>query len=91
MKAKDVKQLQVWGKEDEVIQKLMATNGKVQPDIFRTDYFAPSQANWSWQIGIAKIGKKHYELLTRFGQVEGGREVYMPEYTLEQLTKEGEK
>ena len=90
MKAKDVKQLQKWGKDNEVVARLMS-NGMIQPSIFATDYFHPSQANWSWQIGLVKIDGITYQLLTRFGQVEGGREVYMPEYTLEQLTKEGEK
>jgi len=84
---KEVKQLQAWGKDDEVVSKLMS-NGMIQPSIFATDYFHPSQANWSWQIGLVKIDGVTYELLTQFGTVKGGRAVYMPEYNLDKLQRE---
>jgi hypothetical protein len=84
--AKKVKQLQTWGEEDEVIKKLMERE-MVQPRVFITDYYYPSTANWSWQIGIAKIDDKYYELLTQFGSIKGGREIYFHEYKLDELIK----
>lgn len=85
--AKDVKWLQVWGQEDEVVSKLI--ENRTQPDIFPTAWYSPSTANWSWTIGIAKIGRSYYELLTRFGAVEGGRRIHLPEYNMNLLNKRG--
>lgn len=82
VKAKDIKDLQRWGKENAVIAKLMKAKSEFQPDIFPTNAYWPSGANWAWQIGIPKIGANYYELLTRFGSVEGGRQIYMPRYTV---------
>ena len=80
VKAKDIKDLQRWGQENPVVARLIK-NG-LQPDIFPTNAYWPSGANWAWQIGIAKIGANYYELLTRFGSVEGGRQIYIPKYTV---------
>lgn len=76
--AKDVKMLQQWGNENTTIKKMM--NKGTQPSIFQTGVYWPSNANWGWVIGIVVIGQKTYEVLTRFGAVEGGREIYVPEY-----------
>lgn len=76
--AKDVKMLQRWGQENDVVKSLI--NKEAQPQIFQTGVYWPSNANWGWVIGIAKIADSHYELLTRFGAVEGGREIFVPEY-----------
>ena len=75
--AKDVKMLQQWGNDNEVVKGLIDKGA--QPNVFLTGYYSPSQANWSWQIGIAKIGNSYYELLLRFGSVEGGRLINIPE------------
>lgn len=87
---KEVKQLQEWGKDDEVISKLMSQDMK-QPSIFGTGYFHPSNANWSWEIGLVKIDGTVYEVLTQFGTVRGGRPVYMPEYDKEWLEEKRDK
>lgn len=78
--AKDVKNLQRWGEENPVVKNMIKKG--TQPDIFQAGVYWPSGANWAWCIGIAKIGKNYYELLTRFGAVEGGRAIYMPKYNL---------
>jgi len=83
---KEVKQLREWGKDDEVVSRLMA-NEMIQPSIFATDYFHPSNANWSWQIGLTEIDGVVYELLTQFGTIKGGRPVYIPKYSLKELTR----
>ena len=76
--AKDVKMLQKWGTNDKVVKYLIDTDA--QPDAFLTGYFTPSQANWSWQIGIVSVDNKLYEVLLRFGTVEGGREIFISQY-----------
>lgn len=76
--AKDVRDLQRWGKDDEVVARLMAD--QEQPPTHNIAYFSPSQTNWSWQIGLVNVQGKTYELLTRFGVVEGGRQIYLVEY-----------
>ncbi len=80
VKASDIKDLQRWGEENAVVSRLMKKGA--QPDIFVTNSYWPGGANWAWQIGIAKVGANYYELLTRFGSVEGGRQIYMPRYTV---------
>lgn len=80
VKAQDIKNLQRWGAENAVVAKLIAKG--TQPDIYVTNSYWPGGANWAWQIGIAKIGPNYYELLTRFGSVEGGRQIHMPKYTV---------
>jgi hypothetical protein len=84
--ARDVKDLQEWGEDNEVVSRLMKS-GK-QPRLEQIGYYSPKSANWSWQIGIARIGGKFYELLTRFGAVEGGREIYVPQYNMNLLREE---
>lgn len=82
--ARDVRDLQRWGTDDTVVTGL-AKSG-FQPSMRNHAYFHPSTANWSWQIGLVEIDHKLYELLTRFGVVEGGREVWTADY----VTHEGE-
>ena len=69
-----VRQLQKWGRENGEIEEMVSKG--YQPIGQVIAYFNPSQANWSWQIGIYTIDNTQYELLTRFGAVEGGRELY---------------
>ncbi len=80
--AREVKQLQKWGKENEVISKLMEHDCHNQPRTHVFDYYHPSNANWNWEFGLVKIGESHYELLLQFGQVCGGREIVIPEYNM---------
>lgn len=75
--AKDVKMLQKWGEEHSEIREMIAKG--YQPVGHVHAYFMPSQANWSWQIGLYNVDGTTYELLTRFGSVEGGREIYQTE------------
>lgn len=75
--AKDVKMLQKWGENDEEIKQMIAKG--FQPVGHVSAYWMPSQANWSWQIGVYTVDGVLYELLTRFGSVEGGRVLYQTE------------
>lgn len=49
--------------------------GNVQPVGFAYGYYTPSYANWSYTVMITGINGKFYEVVTRFGSVEGGREI----------------
>ena len=78
----DVKLFQDWGKNDKVISKMMNQKGVgFQPHIFQTGFYKAPSWNWAYQFGILKVGSKVYEVMTRFGAVEGGREVNLVEYT----------
>lgn len=74
---KDVKSLVEWGRDNAEISEMVKKD--YQPVGHVHAYFTPSQANWSWQIGIYTVDGTTYELLTRFGSVEGGRELYQAE------------
>ena len=76
-KASDVKSLIDWGKDHQEIKEMIAKG--YQPVGHVLAYYMPSQANWAWQIGIYNVDGTTYELLTRFGSVEGGRELYQTE------------
>jgi hypothetical protein len=54
--------------------------GDYQPHMVEQAYYTPSQANWSYVIGITWLDGKCYELVTRFGSVEGGRELQAEHY-----------
>lgn len=73
-KNSDVKMLIKWGNENPKISHMIRTG--LQPSGHVLAYYMPSQANWSWQIGIYIVNGELYELLTRFGSVEGGRKIY---------------
>ncbi|HWT40485.1 MAG TPA: hypothetical protein VN081_04455 [Dongiaceae bacterium] len=77
---RDVKQLIKWGEQNEVVASLI--KGGAQPSLYETGYYWPSNANWAYIVGVAVIDGKAYELLTRFGSVEGGREIYIPTHKI---------
>lgn len=68
---KDVKWFDKYGQE---VAKLF---DNIQPHGEVIDYYHPSQANWSYQFMIVKLDGKLYEVMTRFGSVEGGREIIL--------------
>jgi hypothetical protein len=76
----DIKWLKQWGQENEVVSELIK-NG-AQPTLTMIGYYSAPSWNWAYQIGIVRIGTEFYELLTQFGQVKGGREIYMPSYDI---------
>jgi len=78
---KDVKQFQEWGKDNKVIANMMSNTSKFQPHMYTTGYYSAYSGNWAYEFGIVKIGNKYYELMTQFGGVCGGHEIYMDKYT----------
>ena len=77
----DVKLYQQWGAENKVIAKMMQDKSNFQPQMFTTGYYSAPSWNWAYQFGICRIGSHYYELMTQFGCVVGGREIYMDKYT----------
>lgn len=77
----DVKMFKIWGAENKVIAKMMQDKSNFQPQMFTTGYYSAPSWNWAYQFGIVKIGRRYYELMTQFGGVCGGREIYIDKYT----------
>ena len=71
----DVKWMQKYG------QDIAELFGSTQPQGEQIGYYHPSTANWSFQFLIVKLDGKLYEVMTRFGSVEGGREIILPDNT----------
>lgn len=71
---KTVKDLIKWGQDDEAIKAMYDAGYQPQGHIFAS--YWPSGANWAYQIGLYRINGELYELVTRFGAVEGGRRIY---------------
>lgn len=67
----DVKWMYKYGQEVKELFK------NIQPYGETIDYYHPSTANWSYQFMIVKLDGKLYEVMTRFGSVEGGRELFL--------------
>lgn len=74
-----VKQLIEAGKMSPVVTQLKSKG--IQPTGYVIASYRQSGANWAYQIGIYNINGKKYELLTRFGAVEGGHEIYLVDFT----------
>ena len=66
-------------------QEVAKLFGNVQPQGEIVDSYWPSTANWAYQKMICKFDGKIYDVLTQFGSVVGGRELFLYENT----SKEG--
>lgn len=73
---RDYKTVQWFNKYGQEVAELF---GEIQPRGERVGYYHPSQANWSYEFLIVKFKGKLYEVMTRFGSVEGGREIILPD------------
>lgn len=71
-------QVKWFEKQGQEVAKLF---DNTQPSGEVIDYYQPSTANWSYQFMICKLDGKLYEVMTRFGSVVGGREIYLYENT----------
>lgn len=71
MKYSDVKWYLKYGQE---VAELF---GSIQPIGEHVSFYHPSTANWSWEEKLVSYKGKLYMVLTRFGSVEGGREVIL--------------
>ena len=54
----------------------------LQPSLETIGYFSPSGANWSYIVCYTRINGDVYLVVTRFGQIVGGKLVYIPDSQL---------
>lgn len=51
---------------------------KDQPRIHQTGYFSPRNANWAYQVGVARgLDGNVYEVVTVFGEVKGYSRIWV--------------
>lgn len=82
-KKRDIDDIFEWCEKyaDDEAKKLIGT----QLSTHIIAYFTPSQANWSYQIGLVKYNNNYYEVVLIFGEVRAVRLANIPEYTTETL------
>ena len=70
-KYSDIKAIYEWCDKyaDEEARQLIGT----QPSCHIVAYYTPSQANWSYQVGIVKYNASYYEAVLVFGEVKAVR------------------
>lgn len=69
-----------WLTQSEWAQEVRDIFGNFQPQIIEQSYYTPGGCNWSYTVGITWLDGKCYEVVTRFGSVEGGRELQAEHY-----------
>lgn len=77
-KYSDIKAIYDWYHKyaDDEARELIGT----QPSTHLIAYFTPSQANWSYQVGIVHYKKSFYEVVLVFGEVRAVRLCQVPHY-----------
>lgn len=77
-KYRDIKDIFNWCEKyaDEEAKELIGT----QPSTHIIAHFTPSQANWSYQIGILRYKQNYYEAVLVFGEVRAVRLCQIPSY-----------
>lgn len=77
-KYSDIKAIYDWCEKyaDKEAKDLIGT----QPSTHIIAYFTPSQANWSYQIGIVNYKNNFYEVVLVFGEVRAVRLCNIPSY-----------
>lgn len=82
-KYSDVKAIYDW--YDKYADDKMASLCGTQPSCHIVAYYTPSQANWSYQIGLVMVDEMVYEVVLVFGQVKAVRLANIPHYTMGEL------
>lgn len=77
-KYSDIKAIYDWCEKyaDEHAKSLIGT----QPSCHIVAYYTPSQANWSYQIGLVMLEQQAYEVVLVFGEVKAVRLCNIPSY-----------
>lgn len=81
-----------WLTDSEWSEDVRKAFGDVQPHGAEVGWYSPSQANWSYIVMITAISGKYYEVVTRFGSIEGGREIdlkHFDQWNTERLKNKG--
>lgn len=82
-KMRDINAIYEWCEKyaDEDAKRLIGT----QPSCHIVAYYTPSQANWSYQIGLVQVDNLCYEVVLVFGEVKAVKLANIPRYTIEEL------
>lgn len=82
-KYSDIKAIYDWCDQyaDDEARELIGT----QPSTHIVAYYTPSQANWSYQVGLVMYEGNMYEVVLVFGEVKAVRLANLPTYTREEL------
>lgn len=77
-KYQDIKDIFNWCEKyaDDEAKELIGT----QPSTHIIAYYTPSQANWSYQVGVVHYKKSFYEVVMVFGEVRAVRLCQIPHY-----------
>ena len=77
-KYSDIKAIYDWCDKyaDNEAKELIGT----QPSTHIIAYYAPSSANWCYQVGILKYNNSYYEAVLVFGEVRAVRLCQVPSY-----------
>lgn len=77
-KCSDIKAIYNWCDKyaDDEAKELIGT----QPSAHLIAYYTPSQANWSYQVGILTYKGNAYEVVLVFGEVRAVRLCNIPSY-----------
>lgn len=81
----DVKEIFDWY-EKYADDKAKELYGK-QPSYHKIAWYAPSSANWAYQIGIVEYEGETYEGVFIFGECRAVRLCQIPKYTREELER----
>lgn len=82
-KYSDIKDIYDWCERyaDAEARELIGT----QPSMYLIAHFAPSGANWCYQLGLVHYKGNYYQAVTVFGEVKAVRPAYVPSYDAETL------
>ena len=79
----DIKQIYDW--YNRFADDKMAQMYNSQPSVYELAYYTPSQANWSYIIGLVTIDNVPYKVVTVFGQVKAVMPANIPAYTMDEI------
>lgn len=82
-KYKDIKDIYEWCEKyaDDMAKELL---GK-QLSIHEVAYYTPSQANWSYRLGVVKVDSRVYEVVEVFGAIKAVKLANLPEYSMGEI------
>ena len=82
IKAADIK----WLKDSEWSHEAVEAWGDIQPEMggLEVGYYTPGGCNWSYRVIIASLDGELWQVVTRFGEVMGGRKLTLKNYETEE-------
>lgn len=82
-KYSDIKEIYDWYKR--FADEKLASYYDLQPNIHQTAYYTPSQANWSYCLGVVMLDGQVYDVVTVFGSIKALRPANLFNYNSKEL------